>query len=73
MDYQGIISDLRHRLEKVSSTIDALENRQRESPRLSDSPKRSTRGRKSMGPEERGQVFERMKRYWAGRRQAKTQ
>jgi hypothetical protein len=29
---------------------------------------RDPRGRKSMGPEERQQVSERMKRYWASRR-----
>ncbi len=33
---------------------------------------RSTRGRKSMGPEERLEVSQRMKKYYAAKRAAKT-
>lgn len=35
-------------------------------------PAKSTRGRKSMGREERAEVSRRMKSYWAERRKART-
>ena len=65
MDLTGVIADLRAELAKVESAIAALERLvvPKASPRA---PAR--RGRKSMGPEERQQVAERIRRYWAALR-----
>jgi hypothetical protein len=64
MDYWAAIRQLqleKQRLDKAIATLEAL------SPaRASESISR--RGRKDMGAEERKKVSERMKRYWASRR-----
>jgi hypothetical protein len=52
-----LIETLRHRLQVVRATIAGLERRTQ--------PIRSSRGRRSMGPEERMEVSARMRRYWA--------
>jgi flagellar motor component MotA len=66
MDYLRAIRELqeeKRRLDKAIETLEALIAGQ--------SPIRtSRRGRKSMPPEERKQVSERMKRYWEARRAA---
>ena len=67
MDLRKTILLLRDELKKVEATIAALEKLDKSAPvprvRLP-----SRRGRKSMGEEERQQVAERMRRYWASRR-----
>jgi len=72
MDIQNTIDYLREQKAKVEVVIAALEELQHASnsgntPRL----RGSRRGRTSMGAQERQQVSERMRRYWANRRQQK--
>ncbi|HTQ54979.1 MAG TPA: hypothetical protein VMI94_10995 [Bryobacteraceae bacterium] len=67
MDLNKAIRDLYQELEKLNEVIAALE--QFESTGTMPAPRR--RGRKSMGEEERQQVSERMKKYWATRRRKK--
>lgn len=62
MDLYHIIGQLWHELRRVDRAIARLEDRQR-----MNGP-RSTRGRKSMPPEERAEVSRRMKAYWATKR-----
>ena len=72
MDLYKAIQDLYAEKEKLERVIASLEDLQRAAgggiPPAPSSGKR--RGRKSMGSEERQEVSERMKKYWAGRRQA---
>jgi hypothetical protein len=63
MDYGAIIKGLRAQADQLDRAIAQLESL--DSPD-GQQPKRR-RGRKSMAPEERKQVAERMKRYWASR------
>jgi hypothetical protein len=56
------IKQLKRRLAEVEATLAMLEGKL-----LQSKPKRSTRGRKSMGAEERIAVSARMKRYWSSR------
>ena len=70
MDLYKAIQDLYAEKEKLERVIASLEELQRSStglPSLSRPVKR--RGRKSMSPEERQEVSERMKKYWESRRQ----
>jgi hypothetical protein len=67
MDLHKAIQDLYAEKEKLERVIASLEELQRTAQ--SAVPKTGKRrGRKSMGPGERAEVSERMKRYWAGRR-----
>jgi len=73
MDLQKVLRELyeeKKRLEDVIASLEALQSgadaRGPESDGSADSARR--RGRKSMGPEERAKVSQRMKRYWAGKR-----
>jgi hypothetical protein len=70
MDLYKAIQDLYAEKEKLERVIASLEELQRAAgggiPPAPGSGKR--RGRKSMGAEERQEVSERMKRYWARRR-----
>ena len=64
MDYWAAIRQLhleKDRLDKAIATLEALSQG-------SASESVSRRGRKDMGAEERKKVSERMKRYWASRR-----
>ena len=62
LDLYKLIADLTAKKEHLDAAIAALEAVQ------SDSPKQhKRRGRKSMGPDERQAVSERMKRYWAAK------
>jgi hypothetical protein len=65
MDVDKLIEQLNAEIERIRATIACLEQ-YRGSSGTPATPSR--RGRKSMGPEERLQVAERMKEYWAGRR-----
>jgi hypothetical protein len=65
MDLNKAIRDLREELEKLNQVISSLEQFQ-STGTLPEPPRR---GRKSMDEQERQIVSERMKKYWAGRRQ----
>ena len=67
MDWYVAIRELheeKKRLDRLIAALEAIANG--ESPEATSSLPR--RGRKTMSAEERKQVSERMKRYWAGRR-----
>ena len=67
MDLMATIQSLRRERARLDKTIAALE-----AFKPGDAPiaakLHARRGRKSMGPEEREQVGERIRRYWAARR-----
>ena len=72
MDLKKTIQDLYAEKEKLERVIASLEELQRAADvnsQVMGRPKR--RGRKSMGSQERQEVSERMKKYWAGRRVSK--
>jgi hypothetical protein len=69
MDLYKAIQDLYAEKEKLERVIASLEELQRSSGPLPELPKPKRRGRKSMSPEERQEVSERMKKYWETRRQ----
>jgi hypothetical protein len=66
MDITQTIAELRLKKKKIDQTIQFLEGLlpSHEHPAV------KRRGRKSMGPEERQQVSERIKRYWASQKRA---
>ena len=70
MDLYKAIQELYAEKEKLERVIASLEELQLSAgggiPQAGKPGKR--RGRKSMSPEERQEVSERMKKYWAGRR-----
>jgi hypothetical protein len=68
MDLYEVIRELWAEREKLGRTIAALE--ELSEPNAAVSARR--RGRKSMSAEERLEVSERMKKYWAIRRPAKV-
>ena len=69
MDLYKAIQELYAEKEKLERVIASLEELQRNAGVLPDLPKPAKRrGRKSMNTEERQEVSERMRRYWAGRR-----
>ena len=69
MDLQKTIQDLYSEKEKLERVIASLEELQRAASANPLIPGRNKRrGRKSMGAQERREVSERMKKYWAGRR-----
>ncbi len=69
MDLQPTIRILQLERERVEAAIAQLEQLQNANGNGSGDPHhKSKRGRKSMRSEERTQVSERMKRYWANRR-----
>jgi hypothetical protein len=74
MDLYKAIQDLYAEKEKLEHVIASLEELQRngsEIPVLPKSVKR--RGRKSMNSKERQEVAERMRKYWASRRNHKPE
>jgi hypothetical protein len=69
MDLRKTIQDLYAEKEKLERVIASLEELQRAADANSHVMGRAKRrGRKSMGSEERQEVSERMKKYWASRR-----
>ncbi len=74
MDLYKAIRELyeeKKRLDEVIASLEAfLASKAGLGPELEQFQKR--RGRKSMSPEERKQVSERMKEYWASRRRQNT-
>ena len=72
MDLYKAIQELYAEKEKLERVIASLEELQRNAGATPDLPKPAKRrGRKSMNTEERQEVSERMRKYWAGRRQQK--
>ena len=70
MDLYKAIQELyaeKEKLERVIASLEELQNSAGELPVVPASGRR--RGRKSMSSEEREIVSERMKRYWAARKQ----
>jgi len=69
MDLYKAIQDLYIEKEKLERVIASLEELQRSAVAVPVLPKPvQRRGRKSMNSEERQEVSERMRKYWAGRR-----
>jgi hypothetical protein len=69
MDLYKAIQDLYAEKEKLERVIASLEELQRTAGELPEVPRTvKRRGRKSMNPQERQEVSERMKRYWESRR-----
>ncbi|MGA2724101.1 MAG: hypothetical protein ABSG79_17045 [Bryobacteraceae bacterium] len=69
MDLNKAIQQLyaeKERLERVIASLEELQRNAGAVPALTQSVKR--RGRKFMDPEERQEVSNRMKKYWAARR-----
>jgi hypothetical protein len=72
MDLYKAIQDLYAEKEKLERVIASLEELQRTAGALPVLPKPARRrGRKSMDSAERQEVSERMRKYWASRRQSK--
>ena len=65
--YEKLLRYLRAEKLRLEKVIESLEKLQPGSSPVADALP-SRRGRKSMGPEERKEVSERMKKYWAARR-----
>ena len=69
MDLYKAIQDLYAEKEKLEHVIASLEELQRTAGAIPVLPKSAKRrGRKSMNSQERQQVAERMRKYWASRR-----
>ena len=74
MDLYKALQDLyaeKEKLERAIASLEALRRVGGELPLLPNIGKR--RGRKSMNSQERAEVSERMKKYWAGRRKQKPE
>jgi hypothetical protein len=72
MDVYEAIRDLRKERDRLDATIAALEARVKWERQQKSGKGKGRRGRKTMSPEERLQVSERMRRYWAARRRYAT-
>ena len=69
MDLYKAIQELYAEKEKLERVIASLEELQRNAGALPEPPKPAKRrGRKSMNVDERQEVSERMRKYWANRR-----
>jgi hypothetical protein len=70
MDLYKALQELHAEKEKLDRVIASLEELQRTAGPAPTSPKPAKRrGRKSMDTSERREVSERLRKYWAGRRQ----
>ena len=72
MDVLAAIRQLKEERARVDAMIAILESRLESERREDPEQGGSRRGRKKMSPEERIQVSERMRRYWAARRENVT-
>jgi len=72
IDLRKVLKDLYTQRERLEHVITSLEALQQGSTAGLPTEKKSNRGRKSMGAEERREVSERMRKYWAARRKKKT-
>ena len=70
MDLYRAIRELYTEKERLDRVIASLEELVTSGQPLSGEPEPKRRGRKGMGTEERKQVAERMRRYWAAKRAA---
>ncbi|MCU0228520.1 MAG: hypothetical protein MUF01_12865 [Bryobacterales bacterium] len=68
MDFYEVLAHLVAERKRIDEMIQVLETLQREQDEGSAKSTIGRRGRKSMGAEERKRVSERMRRYWAERR-----
>jgi hypothetical protein len=74
MDLYKAIQDLYAEKEKLEHVIASLEELQRTAGTIPVLPKSAKRrGRKSMNSQERQEVAERMRKYWASRRNRKAE
>jgi hypothetical protein len=74
MDLYKAIQDLYSEKEKLERVIASLEELQRTAGAIPVLPKSAKRrGRKSMNSQERQEVAERMRKYWASRRSHKAE
>ncbi len=75
MDLYKAIQDLYAEKEKLERVIASLEELQRNAGNMPALPPKLSkrRGRKSMDSSERQEVSERMRKYWASRREEKNQ
>ncbi|MGA2193801.1 MAG: hypothetical protein ABSH40_00915 [Bryobacteraceae bacterium] len=73
IDLRKVLKDLYTQRDRLEHVITSLEALQQGSAAELLPQKKTNRGRKSMGPEERREVSERMRKYWAARRKKKTQ
>jgi hypothetical protein len=74
MDLYKAIQDLYSEKEKLERVIASLEELQRTAGAIPVLPKTAKRrGRKSMNSQERQEVAERMRKYWASRRSHKAE
>jgi hypothetical protein len=71
MDLDKVIRKLYDERAKLDEIITSLEQLRRSAAVVEKEVVKKRRGRKSMNEEDRKEVSERMKRYWAGRRQQK--
>jgi hypothetical protein len=72
MDLYKAIRDLYAEKEKLERVIASLEELQRSAAAPPEPVEGKRRGRKSMNAKERQEVSERMRKYWAKRRQLQT-
>ena len=72
IDLRNVLKDLYTERERLEHVITSLEAVQQGSAAGLPPQKKTNRGRKSMGAEERREVSERMRKYWAARRKKKT-
>ena len=70
MDLYKAIRELYTEKERLDRVIASLEELETSGQPLPGEPEPKRRGRKGMGTEERKQVAERMRRYWAAKRAA---
>jgi hypothetical protein len=74
MELDKMLEFLYSEKEKLERVIAAMEDLHRSGSAMPEVLRvKSRRGRKSMGAEERQDVSERMKKYWAGRRASQGQ
>ena len=72
IDLRKVLKDLYIQRERLEHVITSLEALQQDSAVGLPPQKKTNRGRKSMGADERREVSERMRKYWAARRKKKT-
>jgi hypothetical protein len=71
IDLRHVLKDLYSQRERLEHVISSLEALQDGSAGAMPPEKKTNRGRKSMGADERQEVSERMRKYWAARRKKK--
>ena len=70
MDVSKMIQQLKDEKQRIDRAIAELEELQGTTDGTTGTLPKKRRGRKSMDPEERRQVSERMKKYWAKRQRS---